>query len=62
LKGDNDTKKPGPKAGKEARDKWDNWNAEKGKPEDKAADEYLDLAKSLLGENQNILPALRIRK
>ena len=48
--GDNTASKPGMLSGFEARGKWDAWEANKGKSQEEAAQEYVDLAKSLLGE------------
>ena len=48
--GDNSASKPGMMSGFEARGKWDSWEANKGKSNDEAAAEYVELAKGFLGE------------
>ena len=46
--GDNNTDKPGMLSGFEARGKWDAWEAEKGKSQEEAMQEYVELVNGLV--------------
>ena len=48
--GDNTADKPGMLSGFEAKGKWDAWEAQKGKSQEEAAEEYVAVVKGILGE------------